>query len=484
MTIQEYREKVQRLVEIYSRYAERAPNAARGLEFIAVYVPRGILNVLIPGLERLSQQTRKLSQSDKWKSILYAVRQRMAQNPEVAQYLNNVAGFPVSPGNYQLTQQDREMIDDIWQRAERITDLATGEFQSSRPGEWGKTYRPGWLASAIGALSATIAWDNLAPVYGIRPITNGSREQQDEWALRWVKLMFSAQPAPIDFPFRVHNLGLLVSLVYLNSPAKENIIVQAAKMAFRVPSGGLCGLINNRLKQEILSNTQIGDRGAVSREIGAAFQDCVKIQREVVGVPSRYEDIVQDPYAAYHIRTRLGHLITTYTVAKIEAEKDGKGHIADILKFSPFAGEIPNKEANFEAWRQYEEVIRALLVGSSGGGDGGGTGGGSTGGGGGTGGGSGGGDGRGSSAGGSVGGTFIFADWAWCVSRFPNDPNRQRQCYEDLQKRPTQDVTTPAAVGAGVGLGTFLVIGALAFGGYWAYTKWLKPKGAGAGGQG
>jgi hypothetical protein len=83
-----------------------------------------------------------------------------------------------------------------------------------------------------------------------------------------------------------------------------------------------------------------------------------------------------------------------------------------------------------------------------------------------------------------VGGTFIFADWAWCVSRFPNDPNRQRQCYEDLQKRPTQDVTTPAAVGAGFGLGTFLVIGALAFVGYWAYTKWLKPKGAGAGGQG
>jgi hypothetical protein len=73
----------------------------------------------------------------------------------------------------------------------------------------------------------------------------------------------------------------------------------------------------------------------------------------------------------------------------------------------------------------------------------------------------------------------VFSSWAMCISRFPNDPEGQRQCMESMQRGPesdTEDVSTPAAVGAGAGIGTFLLVGALAFAAYWAYTNWFKKK--------
>jgi hypothetical protein len=79
----------------------------------------------------------------------------------------------------------------------------------------------------------------------------------------------------------------------------------------------------------------------------------------------------------------------------------------------------------------------------------------------------------------SPGQTVIFSDWAVCVSRFPNDPEGQRQCMESMKKGPVEeasDVSTPAAVGAGSGLGTFLLLGAVALAAYWAYTNWFKKK--------
>jgi hypothetical protein len=73
----------------------------------------------------------------------------------------------------------------------------------------------------------------------------------------------------------------------------------------------------------------------------------------------------------------------------------------------------------------------------------------------------------------------VLSSWAMCISRFPNDPEGQRQCVESMQRQPesgAEDVSTPAAVGAGAGIGTFLLVGALAFAAYWAYTNWFKKK--------
>ena len=73
---------------------------------------------------------------------------------------------------------------------------------------------------------------------------------------------------------------------------------------------------------------------------------------------------------------------------------------------------------------------------------------------------------------GAPGSGYIASDWAWCVTRFPNDPARQQQCLLDLQKKA--EVTTPALIGAGTGLGTFIIIGTLVGGGYLIYKAIKK----------
>lgn len=69
-------------------------------------------------------------------------------------------------------------------------------------------------------------------------------------------------------------------------------------------------------------------------------------------------------------------------------------------------------------------------------------------------------------------GTYLFSDWAWCVARFPNDPDRQAQCLADMQRGP--DFSRAGLVGAGAGLGTFLLLLGAMWGGYWAYKKFIK----------
>ncbi|MEM4218130.1 MAG: hypothetical protein QXZ09_08910, partial [Candidatus Methanomethylicaceae archaeon] len=74
--------------------------------------------------------------------------------------------------------------------------------------------------------------------------------------------------------------------------------------------------------------------------------------------------------------------------------------------------------------------------------------------------------GTGGTGGTAPGGTFIASDWAWCVTRFPNDPARQQQCLAELQRKTEQDITKPVLIGTGVGLGTILIIAVIAGGAY------------------
>lgn len=67
----------------------------------------------------------------------------------------------------------------------------------------------------------------------------------------------------------------------------------------------------------------------------------------------------------------------------------------------------------------------------------------------------------------SPGSTFIASDWAWCVTRFPNDPARQQQCLLELQGKTEQAITKPALIGSGMGLGTFLLLAMMAGGIYY-----------------
>ncbi|MEM4203892.1 MAG: hypothetical protein QXS54_07470 [Candidatus Methanomethylicaceae archaeon] len=64
---------------------------------------------------------------------------------------------------------------------------------------------------------------------------------------------------------------------------------------------------------------------------------------------------------------------------------------------------------------------------------------------------------------GGLWGTFISSDWAWCVTRFPNDPTRQQQCLAELQRKADTEVPKSVIVGVGASAGTIALL-LLAFG--------------------
>ncbi|MEM4203570.1 MAG: hypothetical protein QXS54_05825 [Candidatus Methanomethylicaceae archaeon] len=70
----------------------------------------------------------------------------------------------------------------------------------------------------------------------------------------------------------------------------------------------------------------------------------------------------------------------------------------------------------------------------------------------------------------SLGGTFISSDWAWCVTRFPNDPARQQQCLTELQRKVDTEVPKSVIIGAGASAGTIALL-LLAFGALYLLLK-------------